>query len=45
MLNAIYSFFESLGKARAATQLTNMGYHKLAKDVMIKDEPVFEVHP
>ena len=45
MLRAIYEFFESIGKARAANALAIYGHHELAKEVMLKQEPEFEVHP
>ena len=45
MLAIIYSFFESIGRARTANVLATYGYHELAKDVMTKEEPIFEVHP
>ena len=45
MLQAIYEFFESFGKARAANALAIYGHYDLAKEVMLKQEPEFEVHP
>ena len=45
MLQAIYEFFESIGKARAANALAIYGHHELAKEVILKQEPEFEVHP
>ena len=45
MLQAIYEFFESVGKARAANALAIYGHYDLAKEVMFKQEPEFEVHP
>ena len=45
MLQAICEFFESVGKARAANALAIYGHHALAKEVMLKQEPEFEVHP
>ena len=45
MLQAIYDFFESVGKARAANALAIYGHHELAKEVILKQEPEFEVHP
>ena len=43
VLASIYSFFESLGKARAAAELTRAGKYKEAQ-ALYKD-PEFEVHP
>ena len=45
MLQAIYEFFESVGKARAANALAIYGHYDLAKEVMLKQESEFEVHP
>lgn len=45
MLQAIFDFFESLGKARAATVLANHGRVDLAKQLMLSDKQEFEVHP
>jgi hypothetical protein len=45
MLNAIVEFFESIGRARAANALATYGHYDLAKEVMLKPEPEFEVHP
>ena len=45
MLQALYEFFEAVGKARAANALAIYGHHELAKEVMLKQEPEFEVHP
>ena len=45
MLQAIYEFFESVGKARVANALAIYGHYDLAKEVMLKQEPEFEVHP
>lgn len=35
MLQVIYEFFESIGKARAAAELTRMGYVKEAQAIML----------
>lgn len=45
MLEAIYAFFESIGKARAANHLANLGHYQLAKEIMLSDDTEFEVHP
>jgi hypothetical protein len=46
MLNAIVEFFESLGKARAASVLAQAGRTDLAKQLMLgENKPEFEVHP
>ena len=45
MLNAIVEFFESIGRARAANALATYGHYDLAKEVMLAQEPEFEVHP
>ena len=45
MLQAIYDFFECIGQARAANHLANLGYYHLAKEIMLKDDTEFEVHP
>ena len=45
MLQAIYDFFECIGKARAANALAIYGHYDLAKEVMLKQESEFEVHP
>ena len=45
MFNAIIEFFESIGKARAASTLARMGHYELAKKVMSADTPMFNDHP
>ena len=45
MFNAIIEFFESIGKARAASALANAGYYDIAKSMMLDSKPEFEVHP
>jgi hypothetical protein len=45
VLSSIYSFFESLGKARAAAALSQAGHQELAKQLMLDDSTKFEVHP
>jgi len=45
MLQAIFDFFESIGRARAANALATYGQYDLAKEVMLAQEPEFEVHP
>jgi hypothetical protein len=45
MFNAIIDFFETLGKARAASQLARLGRYDLAKQIMLNDKQEFEVHP
>ena len=45
MLDAIVEFFESIGRARAANALATYGHYDLAKEVMLTQEPEFEVHP
>jgi len=45
MLNAIIEFFESIGRARAANALATYGHYNLAKEIMLRQEPKFEVHP
>ena len=45
MLAVIVEFFESIGRARAASALVNAGYHDIAKSMMIDTDPAFEVHP
>jgi hypothetical protein len=45
VLSSIYSFFESLGKARAAAALSQAGRQDLAKQLMLGEKPEFEVHP
>ena len=51
MLKAIYKFFESIGRARAAAQLSSLGHYELAKKVMLDQTEektnldVTEVHP
>ena len=45
MLAVIVEFFESIGRARAASALVNAGYHDIAKSMMIDTGPAFEVHP
>lgn len=34
ILKAIYSFIKTMGRARAASQLTRMGLYKKANDLM-----------
>lgn len=34
VLKAVYSFFESLGRARAAAELARTGYHKEAQVII-----------
>ena len=38
MLEAIYEFFESVGKARAANALAIYGHYDLAKEIMLAQE-------
>jgi hypothetical protein len=45
MLTSIIAFFESIGRARAASALVNAGYHDIAKSMMIDTDPAFDVHP
>ena len=45
MLDAIVEFFESIGRARAANALAIYGDYDLAKEVMLRQETEFEVHP
>ena len=45
MLQASYDFFECIGKARAANHLAHLGHYQLAKEIMLKDDTEFEVHP
>ena len=45
MLAVIYAFFESIGRARAANALATYGHYNLAKEIMLAQEPEFEVHP
>ena len=45
ILNAIYTFFEDIGRARAAHQLAVLGHYDAAKSIMINDPAKFEVHP
>lgn len=54
MLKSIFSFFEAIGKARAASHLANHGYYDLAKGIMldvaepqdyVKNTDAQEVHP
>ena len=35
MIKSIETFFERVGRARAASSLANMGYHKEAKRLML----------
>lgn len=44
VLNSIYTFFEDIGRARAAHQLAVLGHYDAAKKVMLQDAE-FEVHP
>jgi hypothetical protein len=34
--HSLLSFFDNLGRARAAARLSQMGYHDLARDLMLK---------
>jgi len=45
MLQAICDFFECIGRARAARLLAMRGHYDLAKQVMLQQEPEFDVHP
>ena len=45
MLKSIFSFFEAIGKARAANHLATLGHYHLAKEIMLRDDTEFEVHP
>ena len=45
MLEIIYNFFESIGKARAAGYLATLGHYELARQVMLEEPASFEVHP
>ena len=45
MLQIIYSFFEDIGRARAANHLAALGQYRLAKEIMLREPAVFEVHP
>ena len=45
MLAVIVEFFESIGRARAASELANAGYYDIAKSMMLDSKPEFEVHP
>jgi hypothetical protein len=37
MFKSILEFFECIGRRRAATYLNRLGYHTLARDVMLRD--------
>lgn len=43
-LSSLYTFFEDIGRARAAHQLAVLGHYDAAKKVMLQDAE-FEVHP
>lgn len=45
MVQAIFEFFGSIGRARAANHMANLGYYDLAKKIMLSNEQPFEVHP
>ena len=45
MLKVIVEFFEGIGRARAANALAIYGHYELAKEVMLRQDSVFEVHP
>ena len=38
MFKKILSIFETVGTARAANQLANMGYYDLARDLMLTEK-------
>lgn len=35
VVNKIMQMFDQMGRARAASQLANMGYHEAAKNLML----------
>jgi hypothetical protein len=37
MFKTIMNFFETIGRARAATRLAAAGHYDLAKELMLKD--------
>lgn len=37
ILNTIYDFIETIGRARAAAHLSRMGFHQKAKELMLAD--------
>ena len=45
VLNSIYTFFEDIGRARAAHQLAVLGHYNAAKSIMLDEPAKFEVHP
>jgi hypothetical protein len=45
MLAVIVEFFESIGRARAASALAKAGYYDIAKSMMLDTDPAFDVHP
>lgn len=36
VVNKIMQMFDQMGRARAASQLANMGYHEAAKNLMLQ---------
>lgn len=38
--NGVWNFFESVGRARAATEFARMGRHDLARNIMLGDKDV-----
>ena len=37
VVHSFWTFFETVGRARAAHQLALLGYHEEAKEVMLRD--------